>query len=304
MAQTNPNDTIVAKVNAEELYESQLEAAVSNYRTSLKEQGIDIRVFGKDQLHNVRQFMLAKLVEREVLHQEAVRQKIKVTSKEIDQVMEESEKGYASHQEFLSDILVDGASLQTYKERLAYDMIINKLVARRYEQHKKPFSAKEIRSFYQNNTQLFAQPETVNIGQILIKLPPDAEDEAIEKAREKLRKIREENADFRERAKKYSECASAAQGGDLGFHSRGQMYPPLEAAVGKLKENEISQPVVTREGVHLIKLYERRPKGFIPPFEEIQGHVEQVMKMDQAQKIYQDYVDELKPAAQIEVLLS
>ena len=71
MTKDNPQDTIVAKVNAEELYESQLEQAVSNYRASLKEQGIDIRVFGKDQLHNVRQFMLAKLVEREVLHQEA-----------------------------------------------------------------------------------------------------------------------------------------------------------------------------------------------------------------------------------------
>jgi len=304
MIKTNPQDTIVAKVNAEELYESQLEGAVDNYRASLKEQGIDVRVFGKDQLNNVRQFMLAKLVERELLHQEAVRQKIKVTSKEIDQAMEESEKGYASHQEFLNDILKDGTSLETYKERLAYDMIINKLVAKRYEQHKKAFSAKEISSFYRNNTGLFAYPESVNIGQILIKLPPDAEDEEIEKARETLRKIREQNADFRELAKKYSECDSAAQGGDLGFHSRGQLYPPLEAAVGKLKENEISQPVVTREGVHLIKLYERRPKGYIPPFEEIKGQVEQVMKIDQAQKIYQDYVDELKKTAHIEVFLS
>jgi parvulin-like peptidyl-prolyl isomerase len=304
MIKKNPQDTIVAKVNAEELYESQLEGAVDNYRASLKEQGIDVRVFGKDQLNNVRQFMLAKLVERELLHQEAVRQKIKVTSKEIDQALEESEKGYASHQEFLNDILKDGASLETYKERLAYDMIINKLVAKRYEQRKKAFSAKEISSFYRNNTRLFAQPESVNIGQILIKLPPDAEDEEIEKARETLRKIRGQNADFRELAKKYSECDSSAQGGDLGFHSRGQLYPPLEAAVGKLKENEISQPVVTREGVHLIKLYERRPKGYIPPFEEIKGQVEQVMKIDQAQKIYQDYVDELKQTAHIEVFLS
>ena len=74
--------------------------------------------------------------------------------------------------------------------------------------------------------------------------------------------------------------------------------------MGKLKENEISQPVVTREGVHLVKLYARRPKGFIPPFEEIQGDVEKVMKMEQAQKIYQDYVDELKQTAHIEVFVS
>jgi len=301
MGKKNPQSSIVAKVNAEELYASQLEEAVTNYRTSLKEQGIDIRVFGQDQLHNVRQFMLGKLVERELLHQEAVRQKIKVTSKEIDQVMEESEKRYASHQEFLSDILADGSSLKAYKERLVYDMIINKLVSKRYEQEKKTFAAEEIHGFYRENTRLFAHPESVNIGHILLKLPPDAEDEEIEKAKATLRKVREQKADFRELAKKHSACDSAAQGGDLGFHGRGQLYPPLEAAAFKLKENEISQPVVTREGVHLIKLYERRPKGFIPSFDEIKHQVEQVMKMQQAEKIYQAYADELKQKANIEI---
>ena len=59
--------------------------------------------------------------------------------------------------------------------------------------------------------------------------------------------------------------------------------------------------VVTREGVHLVKLYERRPKGFIPPFDGIKNQVEQVLKMEQAQKIYQEYVDELKQKATIEV---
>jgi len=304
MRKRNPRDTVVAKVNAEELYESQLEEAVSNYRTSLKEQGIDIRVFGKDQLHNVRQFMVAKLVEREVLHQEAVRQKIKVTSKEIDQVMAESEKRYASRQEFLSDVLGDGSDLKMYKERMAYDMIINKLVSRHYEQKKKNFSPEEISSFYTKNRQLFAQPEGVNIGHILLRLPPDADDKEIEQAREKLGRIRGLTEDFRELAKKYSQCESAAQGGDLGFQNRGRLYPPLEAAAGRLKENEVSQPVLTREGMHLVKLYARRPKGFIPPFEEIKSHVEQVMKMEQAQNIYQDYVDALKKAAHIEVFVS
>jgi len=86
MTQRNLKGAIVAKVNAEELYEMQLENAVKGYSESLKEQGINIRVLGQDQLYNVRKFMLQKMVERELLHQEAVRKKIKVTSSEIDQV--------------------------------------------------------------------------------------------------------------------------------------------------------------------------------------------------------------------------
>ena len=84
-------ETVVAKVNAEELYESQLESAVKNYNQFLKEQGIEMRALGQDQMHKVRHFMLQKLVERELLHQEALKKKIKVTKQEIDKVMETSE---------------------------------------------------------------------------------------------------------------------------------------------------------------------------------------------------------------------
>ena len=113
--------------------------------------------------------------------------------------------------------------------------------------------------------------------------------------------MRSNKEDFRELAKKHSKCSSSKQGGDLGYYSRGQLYPPLEIAAFKLKENEVSQPVESREGVHLIKLYERRPQGFIPSFEEIKEQVEKVAKTEQAQNIYQGYIDELKQQASIEI---
>ncbi len=102
-------------------------------------------------------------------------------------------------------------------------------------------------------------------------------------------------------AKEHSQCASSKQGGDLGFYSRGQLYPPLENAAFKLKINEISQPVESRDGVHLIKLYELRPQGFIPEFDEIKDHVETIAKTDRAQSIYQEYVEGLKKKARINI---
>ena len=90
-------ETVVAKVNAEELYETQLESAVKNYNQFLKDQGIEMRALGQDQMHKVRHFMLQKLVERELLHQEALKKKIKVTKQEIDKFMETYEGKYPSH---------------------------------------------------------------------------------------------------------------------------------------------------------------------------------------------------------------
>ena len=304
MTQKNPKGAIVAKVNAEELYETQLEDAVKEYNESLKEQGINIRVLGQDQLHNVRKFMLQKMVERELFHQEAVRKKIKVTSSEIDQVMQDSEKHYPSHQSFLNDILKDGITVETYRERLAYDMLVNKVAAKRYEERKKPISADEIHRFYKENRQRFAQPESVRIGHILLKIPKNADDKEWESAKKKLRRIGKSKEDFRELAQKHSQCTSAKEGGDLGFYFRSQLYPPLENAAFKLKVNEVSQPVESLDGVHLIKLYEHRPQGFIPLFEEIKDQVEKVAKTEQAEAIYQKYVEELKKKAKIELFES
>ena len=301
MTKKHSNTIIVAKVNAEELFELQLEEAVKNYSDSLKKQGINIRSLGQDQLHNVRKFMLQKMVERELLHQEAVRKKIKVTAKEIDQIMQDSENNFPSHQAFIDDIVNDGITIEEYRERLAYDMLVNKVASKRYEERKKPLSDDVINRFYENNRQLFAQPESVSIGHILMKISEDADDKKWEEAKKKLREIRKIKEDFRLLAKKHSQCPSAKQGGDLGFYFRGQLHPKLDASAFKLKANEISQPVESQDGVHLIKLYEHRSQGFMPPFEEIKDQVEKVAKTEQAQRIYQEYVDELRIKAHIEV---
>ena len=291
----------VAKVNNKQLYETQLDTAVKEYNETLKEQGINIKSLGQDQLHNVRKFMLQKMVERELLHQEAIKKKIKVAAAEIEQIMGDMEKRYPSRQAFLDDILKDGQTKETYKDRLAYDILVNKIAAKRYEDRKKQLSENDIHTFYQNNRQLFAQPESVNIGHILLKISEDADAKEWEKAKVRLRKIRSKKEDFRELAKQYSQCSSSKKGGDLGYYSRGHLYPPLEIAAFKLKENEVSQPVESREGVHLIKLYECRPQGFIPPFEEIKKEAEKVAKTDKAQMIYQEYIDELKQKANIDI---
>ena len=300
MAQEKKKGIVVAKVNAEELYEVQLENAVKEYSDSLKEQGINIKAYGQDQLHNIRKFMLQKMIERELIHQVAVKKKIKITSNQIDQVMDKTEEHYDSHQAFIDDILKNYTTLESYRERLAYDMMVNTMAAERYEQSKKVLSQKEIKKFYQDNRQRFAQPESVKIGHILKKIPEDA-DQEWDNAKKDLRTLRKSTEDFRLLAKKHSECASAKQGGDLGFYSIGQLYPPLENVAFKLKINEISKPVESREGVHLIKLYERRAQGFIPDFEEIKDQVETVAKTDQAQNIFLEYVEGLKKKARIHI---
>ena len=86
--------------------------------------------------------------------------------------------------------------------------------------------------------------EEIRASHLLVKTEQEAKD--IRK------KITEDGVDFAEAAKEYSFCPSKADGGDLGYFGKGQMVKPFEDAAFALKKNEISQPVKTQFGWHLI----------------------------------------------------
>lgn len=65
-------------------------------------------------------------------------------------------------------------------------------------------------------------------------------------------KIVKKEATFEELASKFSDCSSASKGGDLGFFSTGQMQKPFEEAAFALNVGELSEPVFTDSGVHII----------------------------------------------------
>lgn len=105
---------------------------------------------------------------------------------------------------------------------------------------------------------------------------------------------------FEEAAKKYSICPSASVGGDLGYFSRGQMVPEFEEAAFGLEINEISRPVQTQFGYHIIKLTDRKKAGF-KDFEEVEDNIRSILTASKQNKKYVEESKRLRETYSVEI---
>ena len=149
----------------------------------------------------------------------------------------------------------------------------------------------EIQKYYEDNSQMFKSEETVSAKHILI--------DTLEKIQEIKAEITN-GMSFEEAAKKYSKCPSAAQGGSLGSFTRGKMVSEFEKAAFELQVDEISEPVKTQFGYHLIQLDERNPEGVKSLEESRHTIMENLLHQKQNEK-YISSITELKNKYDIEI---
>ncbi|MFQ5682494.1 MAG: SurA N-terminal domain-containing protein [Candidatus Binatia bacterium] len=121
-------------------------------------------------------------------------------------------------------------------------------------------SEKEIEDYYNlyRDTQ-FHQPKTAHLRQILFRIPDGADLQQIKKIRTKAEGVLQQaqaGGDFTLLAKKFSDDPSGAQGGDMGFFTKGQMLPQLDKVAFALKKGEVSNVVETPLGYHILKVEE------------------------------------------------
>lgn len=140
-------------------------------------------------------------------------------------------------------------------------------------------------TFYNEHEEEFKTPEMVSAKHILV----DSE----EKANEILAQIKAGDITFEDAARANSTCPSKDQGGDLGTFGRGQMVPEFEDATFAMNVGDVSEPVKTQFGYHLIKL-EAKNEPTIPAYEEIADKVEKTLMFQKQGEVYKNKLDEVK----------
>ncbi len=143
--------------------------------------------------------------------------------------------------------------------------------------------------------------EQTHVRHILIKL---SEITSENEGRQKLISIKErlENGiKFEDMAKQYSEDPSANNGGDLGWINPGDTVPEFEKTMKQLNANQISDPIETPFGWHLIQVLERRSQDMSKESARMQAR--QQIKMRKSEEAYQDWLQELRDRSFVELRL-
>jgi peptidyl-prolyl cis-trans isomerase D len=174
----------------------------------------------------------------------------------------------------------------------------------------------DVRKYYESNRAQFGVEESREASHILVSVEADSGAGGKEKARAKAeqiyRELQKKPAGFAEAAKKHSaDPGSASQGGSLGRITRGAMkeVPEFEKALFALKPGQISEPVETKLGYHIIRVDAVQP-GQVKPLEEVRESIEKELKRAQASRRFAELADgfnnvvyeqsdSLKPAAEL-----
>jgi len=258
-------DRIVAVVEDKIILESELEAYAQLFFSERKKAG-------EIQSENVvtesfKTQVLEMMINEEVLLAEAREESIVVDQARVEALLKQQVDQFiyqAGSKGQLENLLLE--------QGLTFAQLKNKLRKQLEEQYLKQVLQEKIKTkiqisklvveqFYQKyRDSLPIQGESVHLSHLMIKITPsqNREEEVLNKIKEIEAESRQ-GKDFGELAKKFSEDPSTKEGGgDLGFFRRGDMVREFETAAFILKENEISHPIKTQYGYHLIQLIERK----------------------------------------------
>ncbi len=154
----------------------------------------------------------------------------------------------------------------------------------------------QIRNRYEQSKNTYTSSEIRDASHILLTLSANASEQDSQQAEDLLKDIRsqiEAGVDFAQLAREYSQDpVSAQEGGDLGEVERGMMVQPFEAALFELQAGQISQPIKTSFGWHLIRL-NGVSGGDIRSFEEVSSKIEDEIKVELAESQIYDLTENL-----------
>ncbi|AHH03065.1 Basic membrane protein [Borrelia nietonii YOR] len=280
---------------------------------------------GRDLSNAERKQILQILIADVLFGQEALKQGIKVGDEEVMQTIR-AQFGLASltDEQIRQMIESQGTNwnelLSSMKRSLSAQKLILKTAQPKFSEIKTP-SEKEVIEYYEANKTKFVNPDIARISHVFFSSKDKKRSEILAKAKDIANQIKSKKITFEEAVRKYSnDEASKAKNGDLGFLARGDQNAQNVLGLDFIKEvfmlnkGDISQPILSKEGFHIVKVTEMYSQRFLGLQDKISPNVNMTVKdaiknnmvnIHQQQivaRVQQEIYDKLNKSASIQIL--
>ncbi|KGN03088.1 peptidylprolyl isomerase [Clostridium novyi A str. 4570] len=309
------NKTVVAKVGDKKITKGELDSnfGVKRYEEQFKAQYGDKYAENsqvKEQLKQVKVAVVQQMAAQEALKQEAEKlglvPKEDELKKETDKKIQEmkKEQNIKSNEEFEKMLKASGFTKEGFESLVRDNVILEKLQNELTKNVK--VDEKEMQKYYETHKDKYPKdvknPTKVHLAHIILQ-PKSQEDLA--KCESEIKSIKEElnkGAEFSVLAKKYSQDGSKEKGGDLGTVptvESGFDEQFMEAAL-PLKDGQISEPVKTQFGYHIIKMIKKEVKP-CKTFAEVKNEINKFLLEEKKDKIIKDKFKQIQDNAKVKV---
>lgn len=294
----------VAVVNGDKISKADLQA---KFDEAVKASGMDVSKLSDDQKLAGYHKLLDDMITEKLLQAKSA--DIKITDADVDAELEKIKKNFPSEDAFKNQLKQAGLDEAKLRAQMKGGLGETKWIQSQIE-GKADVTPAEVEAFYKKNINEFTQPDQpakVRASHILFLVPEGAPADVAKKKEAEAQAAYDrvmKGEDFAKVANELTEDPSGkGKGGDLDFFAQGQMVPEFDKAVFSMKVGDVSKPVKTSYGYHIIKVTDTKPaeksKGPMP-FDQVKDQLTGYLKNQKQQVAVHDVIEKLHSEAKIQ----
>ncbi|GIL06608.1 MAG: peptidylprolyl isomerase [Betaproteobacteria bacterium] len=257
-----------------------------------------------DRVREMKRAALDELIHEELLWQQAQRENRIASDDDVERALAQAVERAGSRERFLNGIARQGFDEAGYRRHVRR-MLSADLAAQRLVDGRVQVPDAEVEAFYRANAQTFEQPERVLVREIMLHVPRDADAEARNAARQRMQAVATQlaaGADFAELARRYSQHPTRQWGGAHDPVARGQLAPALDDVAFALRPGQTSGIVETADGLHLLRVDERRPAQTVP-LEAVRERIREHLLATRGRQALERELAALRARSRVEILV-
>jgi foldase protein PrsA len=282
----------IAVVGDQEIEKAEFDRLIKQAETSAEAQGQEFPETGSPEYNDLKDAIVRSLVERAEFELEAEEMGIEVTDAEVEKRLDELKQQFfqGDEEKYRKEIAKQGLTDERVREEIRSRLLSEKIYERVTSTVK--VSQADIKEYYDKNKTQFQQPESREVRHILVTKESQATD-----IYEQLL----DGANFAALAKKFSQDTASASKGGKYTAVKGQSVAPFDKFVFAADTGDLSRPVKTEFGFHVIEvLSDIKPKS-VTPLKEVQASVRDTLLREKQNETMREWVNDLQEKYEDEV---